>query len=180
MHEKIDALRARLDSLRSESIALVELVHELTDLLRKGSLADADLVDLGFLCREAASEFEEHRKELGARKDACTEALVKRALAKADEDVEFTVRGELATASLDVEQQLAIHELTEKQLAELGKEWGVSENAIRSGVFKLSYTGVAKHVSRLIEDGKPVSSHYGKMRPKCVAVYRARPRKRVE
>lgn len=155
-----------------EKIHLLTL--ELTDRMKAKSFEQADLADLGYLFRELEREQDDARKEAKARRELATR-LMCIAYVNTPEGLASTedvIKGELATATLDLKMMSILPKKGQPEYYILGEHFGMTPDLLETGLFKFDWVAVQDYVSRCMEDGLPIPPGLGKKYPDYRATFR--------
>jgi len=180
--EKTLRFKERMDGVHKE---LYELMAEIDSAAKERVIRpEPDMVDIGFLCRETETVFDEMRKEVKARKELLgkiisvwhTEGVMKGEITKE------SAQGILATGSPDVSQQPKIPKRGTPEFLALMKFLGVSEE-LSSGErppIQFDWNGMGVLMGERARQGLPVPPGITKMYPVFTTVFRGRKTKESE
>jgi len=117
------------------------LLIEVVDKTREGDFTNADGTDQAFLLRETSKIAEELRKECDAKLKLISQVIAMRVAKKMmqDPELESTVRGELATGTVDCKEKPAIPKVGSPEYAKLCEFFKVPAEEVPSGVIRFHY-----------------------------------------
>lgn len=163
-----DRMLQRLNDLKSLMVSAHAQLDELLLFLR--SQPDlAEVVDIGYCCREASKIVDDLRKEFNAKQELCEKLICLSAIQRCDASA---VRGTLATASPDVKMEVILPTRGTPEYEELMSHLGIPKDA--RNLISPSYRQMAEFVTKQIENEQPLPPGVGKPTPKYRATFRVR------
>ena len=150
-------------------------VTELSDLKDQiADLNDAELTDLGFLCREIATVADEVRKEFKAKLELIGLHLAKRVVDHSLQDPtdDGIRRGMLASASPKVEHEPVIPYKGTKEYLQLCEWMGLRADIAERGIMSFSFKRMAEMLTEMAEQGKNPPANLVEIRPKFSTTFR--------
>lgn len=156
MHEDTKALQKYHESAQAMLVAAHGLFTDIIEKIKRQEYRDETLCDLGFLFREIANISEELRKEASAKQELAGMVLAQRVTTAHvnDPTIDPTVRGELATGMPRLKQEGSVPKYGTPEYVSFCRFLGLPEEAIRRGIFTLSYQRTAELLTELAEQGK--------------------------
>lgn len=139
----------------------------------------ADLVDAGFLCREAANIGKDIKTNCEARKDLIGKYLAARAAAAAMQDEVLPLKGELATATPTMQSKPNIPDVGSEEYNQLLRWCGVSDEVIKRDLIRPSFTSLQDTVTRFTIEGKPLPPGISLVYTETTVVYRKKMSKKT-
>jgi len=141
---------------------------------RTGKLNKEELCDIGFLCREIISQFEEIRKDIGAVKVLvdrifCIKVMQETLTNPMKSD---TIQGDEASGTPHYKKSVTLPKKDTEEYSEMLKYFGVSIEGIEMGVVKISWKQVCDHVTELAELGKPMPKFLPKIHDDYTVIHR--------
>ena len=117
------------------------LVLGISTETRTGKFNKQELCDIGFLCREVVTQFEEIRKDIGAVKVLvdrifCIKVMQETLMNPAKSD---TIQGEEASGTPYYKKSVTLPKKDTEEYFEMLKYFGVSLEGIEMGVAKISW-----------------------------------------
>lgn len=154
-------------------------VAELDQWIKENALSmEPDLVDIGRLVDEAATFYDECRKELNSRLESIERIICLRYLkaVQSGDCTETSVYGNLASGTPDLKQQPMIpkrgtpeYQAMMELLGVPRAIWDVPDPAI-----SLSWNGLREQITKLIAEGKTIPTDVGQMKPAFSVTFRRR------
>lgn len=147
MHNDVKKLQNLTEEIESIHASFYDVVVPIVERIKKGEYKPADLADMGFLFREGENRLDDWRKDNKARKELIGSLLCK-LLLELDTDI---VRGELCRAQTQFSMRPEMPKSGSKEWYELNHYYGVDPDTTP---IRISWEGIKKECSRLIEEGK--------------------------
>jgi hypothetical protein len=141
-------LLGRMTDLELE---LKQMLLQLNPMLRENKLTDGQLSDVGFFLREVEDKMNELRKDAAARRSLIGEILCMK-LTKAflaDSSTELRAEGEYSTGYPDTTTHFRLPKKGSKEYGELMRSLGLKEAAIKVGVVKADFNGLAEYAQEM-------------------------------
>jgi hypothetical protein len=158
-----DRLFAEWKKLEEQYLQLYSVLMEVGPLVKDNKSALPDLVDLGFVCREVAKGSDDIRKDATSHQDLIGKVIAMRhtrdSIGKVNPDMKIV--GELATGKPDVKQRAAIPKRGTQEYSDLCAHFGVTEEAVSSGLVSFHFVKTRDYVSDLMAEGLPLPKGLG-------------------
>lgn len=170
-------LTARLLSARDHTDSLrFEIAHLLAEVstFLKGNLNKAEATDIGLLCRDLSSAFDELRKEANAR-ETLAGARISAAITQeslSNPNVQTTIRGELGSATADTAIEAILPRKGTDDYNSLLAYFGATPAMIDKGCIKPDWKAIQEHIGELSADGKRLPPGCDKTYPRFFCRWR--------
>ena len=150
----------------AEKAREIRVLHQasfasLTDLvsaIKKRDLSDEELADIGFLLRNTEKVLNDLRIEFKAKKELIGKYLCAKMTVESidinDSEVETKIDGILASASAKVEEKARLPKVGTPEYAQIAKHFGVNDEAIKAGLFGLSFMKFGDYCTELRKLGR--------------------------
>ena len=161
-----------------------ELYSSMTDLIsamksKPVQLTDEELADIGYLLRNTAKVLNDLRIECNAKKDYIGKYLcAKLVIESVNDSEELKIKGMLASAAAKMDQKPKLPKTGTKEYAIMLKHFGVSDEAIKAGIFNAHYPRVGEYITRLAQNGKNPPPGILNVVTLWTCVFRSRTRKK--
>ena len=155
---EIKSLQNQLDCAAVFYSTIRGIVVGVSNKAKSGNFSKEELCDIGFLCRELITQFEEIRKDIQAvkvlvDKIACITVMKETLSNPTDND---TIHGELSSGTPHYRKTVTLPKKDTKEYYNMMKYFGVTDKGIEEGVVKISWNRISKYTTELVELGKPV------------------------
>ena len=156
----------RLDTELTElCAAYYDRVNDLFERVRAKALTNAELTDVGYLCRKHERILDEWRKDCKARQEMCGHLIAWNIASSPEGQDGDLVRGRLARAKVTMSMLPVMPKKDTPEYVSLLAHFGVHSEYAR-----LSWQMVKEYITRLKEEGKDLPKELADSRPefKCV------------
>jgi len=151
MHNDVKKLQVMADALHEAHAAFYEMIVPITKKIEEGvEYNDVAMADLGFLCRELEDLLDEWRKDSKVRKELVGRLLCSM-LVHSDREL---VRADLCRAQAKIGMRPQFPKKGTDDYYALLAYYGITDPDNQP--VSLSWVGVAKVCTKLIEQGKPL------------------------
>ena len=171
--------REELEILLKDEVPVIysrvrTLVLEVSKSSRAGEYSKEELCDIGFLCREIISKFEETRKDLVAAKSLvdrimCIKTMSSMLTSQSGDDM---VHGKLSSGKPNFKKSVTLPKKDTIEYEKMMEYFGVSSDGVELGVAKISWKQVCNHITELAELGKPIPDFIPKIHDDYTVIHR--------
>lgn len=143
------------------------------DRMKQQKYSPSELVDLGFLCREAETLLDDWRKDAKARKEIAGSLIAMKVTqdSVSNPNTPDTVKGTLARATAQCRMAPVLPSRTSPEYIMLLKSLGFTDQVIGKKYVDIHWKHLEEHVTELAEAGLPMPSGLGKTFPTFTATF---------
>lgn len=150
MHDDAIKLQLLIEEISVLHQTFYDAIVPITEKIKEGGYVPKDLANLGFLFREGETILDDWRKDSKARKELIGFLLCK-LLIELDTDL---IQSDLCRAQIDLKMRPEFPKTGSVEWYDLCHHYGINDPD--NTPIRISWQGIEKECSKLIEQGKPL------------------------
>lgn len=171
---EIQELQAALESTGKLYSLVRQLIINVSVKAKAGELKKTELCDVGFLCREISAKADEIRKDVNATKILVDKIMSIKVMQETltDATKPQIVHGEFASGTPQYKKAVTLPRKDTIEYSKMMRYFGVTDKGNEMGAVKVRWQQVCKHVTELVELGKPIPDFLPKIHDDYSVVHR--------